>query len=88
MTLRIERRPQGSREVVSLIGRISSESLDELKAQMMPIPGKIALDLSQVTLVDVEAVHYLSDCARQGVEFLNCPAYIREWIRREEEREE
>lgn len=72
---------------MSVIGRISSENLDELKAQMKDLPSYIALDLGQVTLVDVNAVRFLGACARQGVEFLNCPPYIREWIRREEEKE-
>jgi len=41
------------------------------------------LDLSQVTLVDVGAVRFLITCEDQGVELMQCPPYVREWILRE-----
>ena len=47
----------------------------------------IVLDLDGVTLVDVEAVRFLSTCEKSGTELLHCCPYIREWIIREKDRE-
>jgi hypothetical protein len=38
------------------------------------------LDLSEVTLVDLEAVRFLISCEDEGVELVQCPSYVREWI--------
>ena len=40
----------------------------------------VVLDLTEVRLVDREAVQFLARCEAEGVELNNCPAYIREWI--------
>jgi hypothetical protein len=39
--------------------------------------------LSEVTLVDVEAVRFLSNCEHEGIVLIHCPLYVREWILRE-----
>jgi len=41
------------------------------------------LDLSEITLVDIAAVRFLISCENEGVEFVQCPPYVREWIVRE-----
>jgi len=41
------------------------------------------LDLSEVTLVDLDVVRFLISCENEGIELANCPAYVREWILRE-----
>jgi len=41
------------------------------------------LDLSEVTLVDIEMVRFLIQCENEGVELVQCPPYVREWILRE-----
>jgi hypothetical protein len=43
----------------------------------------IALDLEEVTLVDVEVVQFLARCETEGVELVQCSPFIREWISRE-----
>ena len=43
----------------------------------------IALDLKEVTLVERDAVKFLSECESNRISLKNCPAYIREWINRE-----
>jgi hypothetical protein len=40
-----------------------------------------------LTLVDAAVVRFLGASEVSGVELLNCAPYIREWIRREKERE-
>lgn len=41
------------------------------------------LDLSEVTLVDLVVVRFLIRCEDEGVELVQCPPYVREWILRE-----
>jgi hypothetical protein len=45
--------------------------------------GPIALDLGEVTIVDVDIIRFLSACELGGTELRACPPYIREWILRE-----
>ena len=86
MTLRIEQRSQQGRTVLKLIGQIHSEDLEDFRAQALAAgPGRV-FDLDELTLVDVGVVRYLSECEGRGVELLNCPPYIREWIKREKNR--
>jgi hypothetical protein len=60
-----------------------AEHLSELEKQIREGVSKIALDLEELDLVDVEAVRFLGMCETQGVTLLNCSAYIRDWIGKE-----
>ena len=71
---------------LKLIGRIRAEHLSELKAQITASVPKIVLELGEVSLVDADAVRFLGSCDSEGIQLLNCSAYIREWIVRERER--
>ena len=62
MTLKIEKVFDGRKTVIRLNGRLRSEHLDELKAQLEGDWRRIELDLDGVTLVDVEVVRFLSAC--------------------------
>jgi len=88
MTLRIERAFDGQTAMLRLIGRIKSESLDELRTQVRRHRPRLLLDLYEVTLVDVGVVRFLIACEAEGIELLNCAPYIREWMSRERNREE
>lgn len=82
---KIEKLAEGNTTVLRLVGRISAEHLDELSkliADAEPRIGK--LDLSEVTLVDVDVVRFLGDQERRSLELGKCSPYIREWIQREE----
>jgi hypothetical protein len=83
----IEERFDGKRTILRLSGRIQSNHLDELKAQIRRKGPAIALDLENVTLVDVGAVRFLSLCESDGIDVLHCAPYIREWMGRERGRE-
>ena len=85
MTLKIEKTLGEHRTTIKLMGRIRAEHLDELKAQISASVPKIVLGLGEVSLVDADAVRFLSACETQGIELLNCSAFIREWIVRERE---
>jgi len=80
MTLRIETTSDGQTATLRLIGRIESEYLDELQAQVQRHRPRLVLDLDEVTLVDAAVVRFLVACEAGGIELLNCAPYIREWI--------
>jgi anti-anti-sigma regulatory factor len=83
MTLRIEKYADESSTTIRLIGRVQAEHLAELEKQIKESGSKIALDLEEVNLVDVEVVRFLGSCEAQGVKLLNCCHYIRDWIGKE-----
>jgi hypothetical protein len=85
VTLKIEKTLGERCTIINLMGRIRAEHLDELKAQINASVPRIVLELGEVSLVDADAVRFLSTCEIEGIELLNCPAYIREWIVRERE---
>jgi hypothetical protein len=84
MALRIVKRSDGARTVFKLSGRIRSGDIEGLRGQMDGHAGGIALDLEEVTLVDVEVVRFLGMCEAKGVELVRCSPYIREWVFREQ----
>ena len=88
MTLRIETAADRHKTIIRLSGRLQAEHLDELKMQVDSEQSPIALDLEGVTLVDIEVVRFLNACEKSGVELLHCWPYIREWMSRENVREE
>jgi hypothetical protein len=69
---------------IRLIGRLSMEHLPLLIAQLDAAQGSIVLEMSEVTLVDLEVVRFLIDCQTRGLQLRACSAYIREWIAREQ----
>jgi anti-anti-sigma regulatory factor len=85
MTLKIEKVADGYSTTIRLIGRVRAEHLAELEKQIKESGSKIALDLEEVNLVDVEVVRFLGTCEAQGVKLLNCCPYIRDWIGKERE---
>jgi len=90
MTCKIERvlTPVGF-VVFRVSGRIdgaSFEVLQELMENEKTAKGRLALDLTEVTVVSPEAVRALTVAEANGIELRNCPAYVGEWISRERER--
>jgi hypothetical protein len=84
MTCRIDRRSIAQGIVLRISGRIAAEDLDVLRSALTD-GGVVALDLTEVELVDRDAVRLLSLSEAQGMELRNCPTYIREWVTRERE---
>jgi hypothetical protein len=84
--LRIRRSMEAENVRFALSGRIQGPDLAELERLIAEeTPGRvIALDLAEVRLVDREAVTFLGRCETTGIRLENCPAYVREWIAREE----
>ena len=81
---KIEKVAEGNATVLRLVGRINAQHLRELNQLITDANGKLVkLDLSEVTLVDLDVVRFLGDQELQGVELVKCSPYIREWIQRE-----
>jgi hypothetical protein len=83
VTFKIEKHRDRHSTTIRLIGRMRAEDLSELEKQIRESELKIALDLEELDLIDVEAVRFLGMCETQGVTLLNCSAYIRDWIGKE-----
>ena len=84
--LKLERRSDGERINIRLIGRVRSEHLSEIMNQMGRRGPKVTLDLEDVTIVDLDVVRFLGTCEKEGTQLLHCPPFVREWISREGER--
>jgi hypothetical protein len=85
MTCKIERLAGIDNTVVLRIcGRVELEHVDTLKDMIGRESGRIVLDLKEVTLVARDAVYVLATCELSGIELEDCPAFLREWITREQ----
>jgi hypothetical protein len=84
MSCRIDRLISGEDLVVFRVsGRIRAENVDTLRELVGREQGSVIIDLTEVTLVDREAVNFLAHSEAKGVELKNGPAYVREWVARE-----
>ena len=83
MVLRIEKVSDGPLTILRLSGRLQSEHVDQLRAQIEGSAQRIILNLEEVRLVDREVVRFLAFCETNGVELDQCSPYIRDWIDRE-----
>jgi hypothetical protein len=69
--------------VLKLSGRIEEVHLSELQVEIEQCTDSPKLDLKDVTLLDRPSVRFLIQCESQGVQLVNCPLFIQEWIERE-----
>jgi len=85
--LRIERWSRNTETDLTVIGHLNAENLAQLAGLVKSEPAgcQIVLDLSDLRLVDRDAVLFLASCQAQRIELKSCPAWVREWIRRESE---
>ena len=83
MVLKIERISGKRRTRICLSGQLRCEHLDQLKSEVERGGPRVALDLQEVDLVDIDAVRFLNAFESTGVSILNCSPYIREWMVRE-----
>ena len=83
--LRIERRANGD-VVLTVSGRLAADNVSELAALLAAEAAgrSLVLDLKDVVLVDRDIVRFLRERQGNGISLRNCPAYIREWIARED----
>jgi predicted metal-binding protein len=85
MTFRIERSARQRFTVFTLSGRMEAEQVAELKEFFDGDYQSIILDLRDLRLADRNAVRFLRGCEADGMKLENCPAYVREWMDREQD---
>ncbi len=72
---------------LALAGKCSGGCLGELRRAIEKArrtQKQIIIDMSEVTLVDRPSIQFLAAQARDNVVLINCPAYIKPWIAKEE----
>jgi anti-anti-sigma regulatory factor len=85
MTLKIQKMKDGEHVVLNLSGRMDREHVAELLRVLglEVLEQNVILDLTEISLIDRDAVMFLARCEEDGTKLRNCPRYIREWIKRE-----
>ena len=83
MTLKIKRIARKRETRICLSGQLRSENVGQVKAEVGHGGPRVALDLGEVDLVDIDAVRFLNVCESAGVSILHCSPYIREWMLQE-----
>ena len=84
--IRIEKSQNRDAVTLVLSGRMQKEDLQALKTLLKKHKREIVvLDLKGVKLVDRDAVEFLAGFETARRKIMNCAAFIREWIRREQE---
>ena len=78
--LKIERTGSDSKNVLTLIGRIGSNDVQALKASMEQAELPCAIDLTQVDLINLDAVRFLATLEMRGMELRNGRPHVRAWI--------
>jgi hypothetical protein len=85
--LKIDIETQGSQAArVRLTGKLSSDYLPELERLVdgaIESGRRVGFDLDAVTLADRAAVAFLAQRTGRDIGIERCPAFLREWIRRE-----
>ena len=85
MTFKIDTEVRGKFTVFVLTGRIEGQAIDELRRLLAlhPDSSGVVLDLKDVRLVDRAAMRFMARSEANGVRLESCPAYLREWMERE-----
>ena len=80
--LKIRRSEVNGHAIFAVSGRIEERQLPELHELLdaEANPAEVTLDLTEVKLVDREAIKFLAACEAQGIGLKDCPSYIRRWI--------
>jgi hypothetical protein len=84
MTCRIEQLVVQGAVTLHLSGQIIGKDVDLLRSLLEQEASAVVIDLQSVRLVDREAIGLLALRESKGDELRNCPAYVREWVTREE----
>jgi len=80
--LKIRRSEDKGHAIFALSGRIEERHVPELHELLAAEaePTEVTLDLTEVKLVDREAIRFLAACIARGIGLKDCPSYIRRWI--------
>lgn len=73
--------------VFIVIGRLEASNLSELSGLLAAEPAgpSLVLDLTDLVLVDRDALRFLQTCEADGIALRHCPPYVRAWMADNEE---
>ena len=78
---RIHQSTQAGASVFVLSGVLDIDHTARLQELLATVSGdRVVLDLTDITLVDRDAVGFLARVEMAGTEIVNCPEYVRRWI--------
>lgn len=81
MSYRIERSTDARGVIFLLSGEMDTDHVAELEALVAAESDRLVfLDLTDVTLVNREAISFLAGVEAAGAVLVNCPEYVRSWI--------
>jgi hypothetical protein len=86
MTLKIKRIAGKHNTRICLSGQLRSEHMEQVRSEIERGGPRVAFDLREVDLVDIDAVRFLNECESVGISILHCSPYIREWMLQERSR--
>lgn len=78
--LRIDTLLGSTPTILKLSGRIQEENLSDLQTEIARCTNSPKLDLRDVNLLDRRSVRFLIHCESQGIQLINCPLFVQEWI--------
>jgi hypothetical protein len=78
--LRIDKTAGTTPTILKLSGRIQEEDLADLQIEIERCSDSPKLDLKDVNLLDRPSVRFLIQCESHGIQLINCPLFIEEWI--------
>jgi hypothetical protein len=64
---------------LGVAGHVNLDALPEIE-RLIESRKHVVLDLSEVTLLDHAAATFFGEKLSNGVEVVNCPPYITDWI--------
>jgi ABC-type transporter Mla MlaB component len=85
MDMRLRSTDSAATVRLSLLGKVAGGALGELRRQIRKArksQKEIAIDLSEVTLVDEGGVAFLAQQTSDNVRLINCPEYLAPWMKR------
>jgi ABC-type transporter Mla MlaB component len=80
MTLKIRRVCEKHGTRICLSGELRCSHLVDVRAEIEQVGQPATLDLDEVNVVDLDGVRLLNECQVRGIQVVNCPPYIREWM--------
>lgn len=78
--LRIDESTGNNPTILKLSGRIQQEDLSDLQIEIERCADSPKLDLKDVNLLDRPSVRFLIQCESHGIQLINCPLFVEEWI--------
>jgi hypothetical protein len=83
--VKMEIASRGDTATLRLSGQIEEDHLAAIMAEVQRYRPRLVFDLAEAMLVDRSVVRFLAAREVDGIELLNCPRYIREWITKEKD---